>query len=72
MPSMLRALMRSTSAPGKLFSIPNRTPIFFMGLTPFNRWNASRRQTESRQNKPRPAAILHGYSVRQLDVVSAR
>jgi hypothetical protein len=22
--------MRSTNAPGKLFSMPNRTPIFFM------------------------------------------
>src|ERR1700751_3466215 len=30
MPATLRALMCSTSAPGKLFSIPNRTPIFFM------------------------------------------
>ena len=30
MPSMLRALMCSTSAPGKLFSMPNRTPIFFI------------------------------------------
>jgi hypothetical protein len=26
--------MRSTSAPGKLFSIPNRTPIFF--ILPFS------------------------------------
>jgi hypothetical protein len=31
---MLRALIRSTSAPGKLFSIPNRTPIFFMPHPP--------------------------------------
>src|SRR3569833_914788 len=30
MPSTLRALMCSTSAPGKLFSMPNSTPIFFM------------------------------------------
>src|ERR1700678_1763189 len=29
MPSISIALMRSTSAPGKVFSIPNRTPIFF-------------------------------------------
>ena len=27
---ILRALMCSTSAPGKLFSMPNRTPIFFI------------------------------------------
>ena len=32
--SMLRALMCSTSAPGKLFSMPNRTPIFFMPYPP--------------------------------------
>src|SRR5580698_8310000 len=29
MPSISIALTRSTNAPGKVFSIPNRTPIFF-------------------------------------------
>jgi hypothetical protein len=31
---MFRALMFSTSALGKLFSMPNRTPIVFMPFSP--------------------------------------
>src|SRR5580692_13072534 len=34
MPSSSIELMRSTSAPGNVFSIPNSTPIFFISSTP--------------------------------------
>src|ERR1017187_8021755 len=34
MPSIFRALMCSTSAPGKLFSMPKSTPIFFIDFSP--------------------------------------